>query len=375
MNIIVSKENIINSLNKVGKAITSKPSLPILNSVFMEAKNNKLVLRGTDTDISVETEIPVEVLNEGKLLVDYKIFNEIIRKLPNEKITLTSAGSEVDIICKKSKFSVVLRDASEYPEFPKVDDKSTISIKLKQADLRELINKVYFSASTDDARPILKGVFIEVQNSRFTLTTMDGYRLSTASIKIDKDMLATAVADSKHMIEISKLLDNSGEVEIGFTENKILCQIGNTTTICRLLEGKYMNYQSLINQFGNNDKQFNVNRNELLLAIERANLLSKNDKGKNLVKFVIKDTLTIVSRSNVGNSTEELEINNSAGFTETFEIAFNSLFINDILRNLINEDLTFYMSSNDKPCIIRGKGVSEEEETFLVLPVRINLIN
>lgn len=373
----ISKENLLEGL-KVGKSINGKSPLEALNGVYIEAAGDKIIFRGSDVDISIETSVVADVYVEGKLLVDYKIFSNIARKLPNDCITIDSGeGPEVNIICKKSHFKLIAMDCNEYPKFPKLDDEKTVSIKIPQSDLREAINKVYFAASLDDTRPILKGTLIEIENNKLNLAAMDGYRVSTASLYVDADKKVSAIPDTKHLVEVSRLLGSTGIVEIGFTDNKILFKMDNTTTICRLLEGSYVNYRSIISPFMDECKyKFDINRNEIISALERATLLSKGKDGRNLIKFKINEnseTLNIVSRSTMGNSTEEVVITDSEGFTETFEIAFNSTYLSDILKHLGNEELTFYLNSNVNPCIIRGKGVSKDFETFLVLPVRINL--
>lgn len=378
MKINISKDNLLEGLSKVGKAISGKSLIQSLSGVYLESKGDKVIFRGSDTDISIETVVGAEVLIEGSLLLDYKLFSEIIRRLPNDSISIDSEeGAEVSINCKKSNFKLLTMDHAEYPQFPKLDDEKTISVKIPQSDFKEIINKVYFAASLDDTRPILKGTLIEIKDRKLNLAALDGYRVSTSSLNIDIDVEVSVVPDTKHLVEVSKLLGQVGVVEIGFTDNNILFKMDNTTTLCRLLEGKFVNYVSIIGPFMDEYKyKFDINRNEIINALDRATLLSKGKDGRNLIKIKIEkdsDTLNIVSRSTLGNSTEEVIINDSEGFTEEFEIAFNSTYLNDIFKHIDNEDLTFYLNSNINPCIIRGKGVSKELETFLVLPVRLAL--
>lgn len=383
MKINISKDILLEGLSKVGKAISGKSLIQSLSGVYLESKGDKVIFRGSDTDISIETVVGAEVLMEGSLLLDYKLFSEIIRRLPNDSITIDSEeGAEVSINCKKSHFKLLTMDHTEYPKFPELDDEKTVSIKVPQSDFKETINKVYYAASLDDTRPILKGTLIEIKDRKLTLVALDGYRVSYSSFNahdgIDLNLDISVVPDTKHLVEISKLLGQVGILEIGFTDNNILFKMDNTTIICRLLEGKFINYVSVIGPFMDEYKyKFDINRNEIINALDRATLLSKGKDGRNLVKIKINkdsDTLNIVSRSTLGNSTEEVVITNSEGFTEEFEIAFNSTYLNDIFKHIDNEDITFYLTSDVNPCIIRDKSVSKELETFLVLPVRLNLV-
>lgn len=379
MKINISKESLLDGLLRVGKAISGKSTLPALSGVFLEGRNNKLLIRGTDIDISIETVVEAEILNAGYLLVDYKVFLEVIRKLPNDLIVIDSdEETGVNIICKKSHFTLTTMDHSDFPVLGGINANELKRIKVSQSDFKTMISKVYFAASIDDSRPILKGILLEVKNKKLTLVGLDGYRLSMASIYIDSDEDISSVADTKHLLEVSKLLGQTGIVEIGFTSNNILLKTNNTITLCRLLEGNYVDYNSIAGPFVNEYKyKLDINKNEFLSAIDRAVLLSKGNDGKNLIKLKVNEEseiLNICSRSVVGKSTEDININNSTGFTQAFEIAFNAIYLTDVLKSIDNEDVTLYFTSNNSPCIIRGKDVSNDSETFLVLPVRLNLV-
>lgn len=376
MKLNISKESLLQALSKVGRAINGKTTLPSSVGVYIECKDNKVIFRGMDTDIAVQTFIDqdIEILLEGQLLVDYKLFTEVIRRLPNDMIYISQEGALIDINCKKSSFNLLAMDATEYPSFPNIEDNNSINVN--QGELKELINKVYFSAAIDETRPILKGTLIEVKNKQLRLVTLDGYRLSLAGINIESDIDISVVPDTKHLVEVSRMLGQAGEVELIFSNNNILFRIDNTITICRLLEGSYINYRSLLGQSVTEHRYtFSINKNEFHSALERAILLSKGKDGKNLIRLEIDNNKLIInSKSTMGNSKEELIINDAIGFTEKFEIAFNSAYIIDILKNNNYENVNFYLTSNVNPCIIRGQNVLKDKETFLVLPVRLNMV-
>ena len=375
MKINVSKENLLEGLLKVGKGITGKSNNMALSGVCIKAEGNTITFRGTDIDISIETSSEAEVLIDGSLLVDYKMLLEIVRRLPNDLVIIDNEeGGEVTINCKKSSFKIVTMDINEYPKFPELKDDKTTSLIIAQSALKELITNVHYAASQDDTRPILKGILLELIGSKLNLVALDGYRLAVSSDNITsaiKDI--TVVMDSKHFIEVSKLLNQKGDVEIGITDNNILFKIDETTIICRLLEGQFINYRSLITN--ENKFKFDVNRLEFLSALDRAILVNKGD-GQNLIKLTIdnnREKLNISSRSKVGNSTEEINISNVEGLDEEFKIGFNSKYLLDILKNNSNDEICMHGTSEVQPCIIRGKDIPNEIETHLVLPVRIVL--
>lgn len=378
MKINVSKDTLLEGLLRVGKAISGKSNLSALSGVFIEGKGDKLIIRGSDTDISIETFVQADVLIEGYLLIDYKVFLEVIRKLPNDLILIDSEdGPEVSIICKKSHFNLITMDHTEYPQINGLNKKILV-FNVPQSDFKSLVNKVYFAASIDDTRPILKGTLIEIKNKKLNLVALDGFRLSIASVNADVDFEVSVVPDTKHLLEVSKLLGQTGIVQIGFTDNHILFKTDNTVTLCRLLEGSFVDYKAIVGPFVSEyTNKLDINRNELLAAIDRAILLSKGKDGRNLIKLKVNensDNLNIGSRSTVGKSTEDITISNAEGFKEPFEIAFNAVYLNDVLKNIYDEDITLYFNTSNSPCIIRGKDVDKELETFLILPVRLNLV-
>ncbi|MDU2121919.1 MAG: DNA polymerase III subunit beta [Clostridium celatum] len=375
MNINISKENLLDSLIKVGKGITGKSTNMALSGVYIIAEGKNIIFRGTDIDISIETSVEAEVLIGGSLLVDYKMLLEIVRKLPNDLVSIDSEeGEEVTINCKKSNFKILTMDYKEYPNFPKLKDENTTSILVNQSILKELISSVSYAASQDDTRPILKGILIELIGNKLNLVALDGYRLAISSNIITSSSKDTsAVIDCKHFIEISKLLNQKGAVEIGITSNNILFKVDETTIICRLLEGKFINYNSLISN--ENKFKFDIDRLAFLSALDRAILVNKGD-GQNLIKLTIDkngEKLNISSRSQVGNSSEEINISNVEGLSEEFKIGFNSKYLLDILKNNYNDEICMSGISELQPCIIRGKDISKDIETHLVLPVRIVL--
>lgn len=176
MNIKISKENLLTGLTKVGKAVTGKSTNPILQGVYMECSGNSLIFRGTDNDISVETKVEAEVLASDSMVVDYKIFIEVVRKLPNSMINLEKEGQEVNISCEKSNITILTLDENNYPNFPKIDEKS-VYIKIPQTILKELILGVSFAAAQDETRPILQGILFEHREATFPHPLRWNFRL------------------------------------------------------------------------------------------------------------------------------------------------------------------------------------------------------
>ena len=364
MNFICSKQKLLEGISIVTKAITGKTTMPILEGIYLNATNEGLTLIGSDMDVSIETKVEAEVFNQGSIVVDAKIFSEIIRKLPNSEIKIEITENDlIQITCEKSLFNLVFMNSSEYPELPNINEELTVEVP--QNLLKNMIKGTSFAIAQDETRPILQGILFEVKDKKLNLVALDGYRLAVRSELLNIDDNIEVVIPGKTFNEVSKILeDNEDIVKITFTANHILFNINNTKIISRLLDGKYVNYLSLLPQ--EYKLVVEVKKQELQNGIERASLMAK-DGNSNLVRLDIhEDNLIITSNSQLGKVREELNINLQG---DELEIAFNSRYLLDVLKNMEEEDVIIELTSSVTPCVIKGKNMNNAK--YLVLPVRI----
>lgn len=358
------KQKILEGISIVQKAITGKSTVSILEGIYINASQSGLTLIGSDMDISIETKVDADVLEEGSIVIDAKIFGEIIRKLPNSTIKIETMENQViEITCEKSVFDVIYMNTSDFPDFPKINDELKISVN--QNILKNMIRGTSFAIAQDETRPILQGILFEVKNKNLNLVALDGYRLAVKSEFLDNDIDIEVVIPGKILNEVSKILEDTDEiVDITFTNNHILFNLEKTKIISRLLEGKFINYNSLLPQ--EHKLLVNVNRQELQNAIERASLMAK-DGNTNLIKLdVQQDNLIITSNSQLGKVREEISMKLQG---EQIQIAFNSRYLLDVLKNMEDDEVVMKMTSGISPCVLEEK--NNENAKYLVLPVRL----
>ena len=358
------KQKILEGISIVQKAITGKSTVSILEGIYINADQSGLTLIGSDMDISIETKVDADVLEEGSIVIDAKIFGEIIRKLPNSTIKIETMENQViEITCEKSVFDVIYMNTSDFPDFPKINDELKISVN--QNILKNMIRGTSFAIAQDETRPILQGILFEVKNKNLNLVALDGYRLAVRSEFLDNDIDIEVVIPGKILNEVSKILEDTDEiVDITFTDNHILFNLEKTKIISRLLEGKFINYNSLLPQ--EHKLLVNVNRQELQNAIERASLMAK-DGNTNLIKLDIQqDNLIITSNSQLGKVREEISMKLQG---EQIQIAFNSRYLLDVLKNMEDDEVVMKMTSGISPCVLEEK--NNENAKYLVLPVRL----
>jgi len=352
------------AISTVQKAVTGKSTMAILEGILIIAKNNELTLIGSDIDLSIETKVNAEIIEEGSMVVDGKLFGDLIKKLPNDDVEITTQeNSSIEIVCQKSRATLIHMNAEDFPSLPKINENMILSVS--QKILKNMIRGTIFAAAQDETRPILTGVLFEIKNRNLNLVALDGLRVALRSENVDNDNTISAVIPAKTLSEVAKILEEGEDtVNITFTSNHILFNLGETKIISRLLEGEFIKYESIIPDEYN--LRIVVKRDEMLDCIERASLMAK-EGNTNLVKLDIQeDTMVITSNSQLGKSREELNVIMQG---QGLQIAFNSKYLIDVLKIMEEDEVVMEFSSSVSPCVVKNKEVNNC--TYLVLPVRI----
>jgi DNA polymerase-3 subunit beta len=346
------------------KAITGKSTLPVLQGIYIKTLGNEIILTGSDIDLSIETKINADVIENGSIVVDSRLFGDIIKKLPNDIIEITtSENNTLEIICQRSVFNLTHMSSDDFPNLPQINENMILS--LSQRILKNMIKSTIFAIAQDETRPVLTGVLFEIKDKKLNLVALDGYRLALRNEIVDNDNTLNAVIPGKTLSEVSKILEEEDKtVNITFTPNHILFNLGKTKVISRLLEGEFIKYNSIIPEEYN--LKITAKKTNLLDCIERASLLAK-EGNTNLVKFEIEeDNLIITSNSQLGKVREELNIILQG---QPLQIAFNSKYLIDVLKIMEEEEIVMHLTSSVSPCILKNK--ESDNCTYLILPVRL----
>jgi len=352
------------AVSTVQKAVTGKSTMPILGGILIKAYDGEILFTGSDLDLSIEKKISSEVIEPGTVVIDAKLFGEIIRKLPNDIIEIrTVDSSSIQISCQKSKFKLIHMNSDEFPELPHISENMIFSVP--QRILKNMIKGTIFATAADDSRPVLTGVLFEIKDRKLNLVALDGYRLALRSEALDTDNAINAVIPGKTLSEVSKILNDSDDnVNITFTPNNILFNLNQTKVTSRLLDGEFIKYNSIIPSEYN--LKVTAKRLELLDCIERAALMGK-EGSTNLVKLDIEEeNLVITSNSQLGTVREELSIILQG---QPLQIAFNSKYLIDVLKIMEEDEIIMELTSSVSPCIIKNSEL--DNCTYLVLPVRL----
>lgn len=349
---------------RVSKALSNKPTNPILEGIKISAEDNELTLSATDTDLSIEKKIKADIKVEGETVVPGKFITEFVKKLSNSEIELEVNDKNQLLIRYDGNESIIqCYNVIEYPGFKKLKTDEWFGIS--QKDLKALISKTIFSVALDDSRPILKGVLFDIDQKEISAVALDGYRLARVKKKSTANVKKQIVVPTRSLNEISRLLDDSDDIiNVYIDSNAIMIDTVDTKIISRLLEGDFVNYKQIIPM--NYETFVIVNKLQLEDALERVSLLSKVGQN-NFVKFDIKEgAVQLTSNSEIGNIKEKISaVLNGKDVT----IAFNPRFILESLKASNDEFVKLCLNTSSNPCVIVP--TEGDEFLYLILPVRM----
>ncbi|MCA0384979.1 MAG: DNA polymerase III subunit beta [Firmicutes bacterium] len=355
------------AISMVSKAVSSKTTLPILSGIFFEASNNQLKVIGNDLNLSIETSIEATIIETGSVVIPARLFSELIRKLPNEEITFNIGENYVvEILCGESSYKIVGLPGHEYPELPVIDQDSSFLIDKEL--FANMIRQTSFAISQDESRPILTGALLEIENGRFNMVAIDGFRMAIKKAIIKTDLSKKAVVPGRTLNEINKLLsqsDSKGDLRISFDDKQVLFSTGDLKVYSRLLAGEFINYHQIL---PSEYKSMALTETDsFLTAIDRSFLMARENKNVAIKLEVKDDFIKITSNSEMGSSIEKVHIKLEG---HDLEIGFNPKYLIDALKIIDSESIKLEFVNNVSPCIIRP--ADNDNYIYLVLPCRIS---
>ncbi len=366
MKLIFSKNDILKGVGIVLKAVPTRTTMSILECILIDATTNEIKFTANDMELGIETKVNGEIIEKGKIAIDAKLFSEIIRKLPDNEITIDTDNNYLaTITCEKSMFTINGKSGDDFSYLPMIEKSK--SIKLSQFYLKEVINQTIFSTATNDNNKMMTGELFEVRDNELKVVALDGHRIAIRNIKLDMNAdEVKVVVPGKTLTEISKILSNDADsiVNIYFTNNHILFEFDNTIVVSRLIEGEYFK----INQMLSNDyvTKILVNKKEFLNCIDRATLLIKEGDKKPIIIDIADGSLELKVNSAIGSLDESIDITKDG---KNIMIGFNPKFLIDALRVIEDEEINIYLVNSKAPCFIKDK---EEKYIYLILPVNFN---
>ena len=377
MKLLIQRSHLVQAIQNVHKAVSSKSTIPVLSGIKMAADKDGVRLTATDLEIGIETFIPthiedepiMDVIEPGAIVLSARYFADIVKKLPTQQVEIEVKQNYLTIIrAGKSEYNLHGLDHEEFPRLPQVNDQHVFTI---QADIfKDMIRQVAFSVSTEEIRPMLTGVLFSLKNGQLKFVATDSHRLATREATVEAAPtleLSNVIVPGKSLNELARLLpDNDSLIDVVVAENQVLVKMNRTQFYTRLVDGQYPDISRIIPTTFKSG--ITVNTKELYNAVERAQLIAK-DSDNNLVRFTIKpDQLQITSNSpDVGKVSEVIDGIKMTG--DELLIAFNAKYVMDALRVLDSDELVIEFTGSMSPFLM--KQPDNPRFLYLVVPVRI----
>ena len=363
--------NLQKGIGIVEKAVSTRSSLPVLENIFIEVLDNKLVLRGNDLEIGIQKTIDLETSEVGKVLVRAKTMGSIVSKLADSNVDISVDATNKLIIRsdKHADFDLLGTNSEEYPVFPEIESGIKLQIKIEQ--LRNLIKHTIYSVSLDETKQFLNGILIKNEQQKLVFVSTDGYRLSVKSTDIalpDQDF--SAIVPFKAMNEIYKILQqyNADElVTINISANQVAFIFDTVVFVSRIIQGQFPDYKQVFPKEIKNSYELSLNA--LLTACERASIFAA--ESNNVIKLTFSpESVSIFSQAaSLGEFKESIPLTPTAGEGE-LTISFNVRLLLDMLKNAESDDLQISFFNELSPSIFSIK--SDDSFQYILMPIRVN---
>ena len=365
MNLKFQKAQLVNALSIVMKAVSTKTSSVILESILISASDNRVVLDATDTELSIQTEVDAVIVKAGGVVLNAKLFSEIVRKFDS---TESLIELEVDndfkttIRCEQAVFNIMGIDPVEFIPMPKIDRDAFIS--LSQFSLKEVIRQTEFSTAISDINRMMGGELIDVKNNVAKFVTLDGHRMSIRNIELMGEYEdQKCVVPIKSLQEVMRIIDSDTQknVNIYFSKDHILFEFDRTLVLSRILDGEFFRIESMLSN--DYDTKVNVSRLKLQSAIEQSMILIRENEHKPMILDIENGMLKLSVNSSLGFMDAKVNIEKSGS---DLKIAFNPKFLVDALKVIDDDFVNIYFTNAKSPCFIRD---DKNTYTYLILPV------
>ncbi len=374
MKFIASSTTMLNHLQAISRVINSKSTLPILDCFLLELKGNRLTMTAADSETRLETWIEVSnVEGEGSLAINAKNLLDPLRELPDQPLTfdIDDETLEVYIYYHNGKYNFVGLKGDEYPEPKPLKEDTSMSLNIYSETLLSGINRTVFATADDELRPVMNGIYFDITTDDITFVASDGHKLVRVTTTESKgDGRSSFILPKKPANLLKSILPReSGEVEITFDENNAYIKMETYTMICRFVEGRYPNYNSVIPQ--NNPNKITLDRLTLLNALKRVSVFSNPSIG--LVKLQLSDNNIIITAQDIDFLTAAEETLECSYNGNVMNIGFKAAFLIEILDNIPSSDVHIELSDPSRAGLILPVEKEENEDMLtLLMPMMLN---
>ncbi len=374
MKFIISSTELLGHLTAVSKVISSKHTLPILDNFLFDLQNSELVITATDLETTMISKIELEnATGEGKLAVEARRLTTILKEFPEQPLTfdINMETLKVDILSANGKFSIVGQDADEFPHLTSIEEEQEVELKMSSNLLSVGINKTIFATGDDEIRPVINGISIKIEPGVITFAASDSHKLVRYKrMDIETSIESEFILPKKPANLLKNILPTDDtEITLKTDMRTAIFSINGYELICKLIDGKYPNYNSIIPV--ESSQKVIINRLELFNTIRRVAVFS--NQTSNLIELQIKPNSLTVSAQDIDFSISAYENISCQYDGEDISIGFQSIFLNEILSNINSNDVVIELEGAQRAGLILPleRDNDNEDELMLLMPITL----
>jgi DNA polymerase III subunit beta len=363
LKITVPKDELVQALGVVSRAVSNRTSVQILSGILLEASGAELRVAATDMELSLRATIAAQIDGDGSIVLPGKTLVDIARLLPSDEVTIERRQSEsvVHVTAGSASYTLHTYNPEDFPRLPDVTSVQTFPVD--RESLLETIQRVARAASRDESRPVLTGILVQFAGGTLTMAATDSYRLAVKETELGgKAPDLEAIVPGRALTELARVATAGDSIDVGVHENQVVFGTEGIWLTTRRIDGQFPNYRQLLpEQF---EHELTLPRTELLEVVRRASVMIQRATPLQL-RFA-EGEITVIARTHeVGESQESMPAPYSG---ETLEIGFNADFLREGLESVDGDDIRFKLISPLRPAVLQGDG---DEFTYLVMPIRL----
>lgn len=376
MNFVVSSSSLLSHLQAISKVISTKNTMPILDNILFEVKDGKIKATASDIETTLSTEIETETITaEGNIAIPAKILLDILKEFPEQPLNfdINTDNFSIRLTSDRGEYSLVGQNADEYPQPNESEESAKVSINTSCELLSDAINKTLFATANDELRPVMNCILFEVSNDNITFVASDAHKLVRYK-RFDANAESgdnSFILPKKPATLLKNILPKKEDVvKVEFSDNRANFVFDTYTLSCKLAEGKFPNYNSVIPQ--NNPNKIIIDRNEFYNTLRRVSVVS--NPASNLIKMEVSADQMIISAQDLDFSQSGHETLGCQYDGQNLAIGFKSSFLLEILSNIDSDNIVIELSDPTRPGLFLpyDNENADEDILMLLMPMMIN---
>src|SRR5262245_12327836 len=359
-----AKEELTRALSVVGRAVSTRATVQVLGGVLLRASGGRMELSATDMELSLRLSVEAQVEGDGAVVAPGRLLVDLARLLPESEVVLEHRSEQgvLEVTCGPASYKLNTYSAEDFPKLPDVQGAQTFGVDASA--FLETVSRVARAASRDESRPVLTGVLVRFEGGKLIMAATDSYRMSVKETELTGGAAAEleAIVPARALTELSRIAQDSGELQIGVQENHVIFGAGEVWLTTRRIDGQFPNYKQLLPEPF--EHEVALPRDEFLEVVRRASVMAQRNSPLRL-RFADGEVTISAQTQDVGEARESLPVPFSG---EALEIGFNPEFLRDGLESVETDEIALRLISPLRPGLLRS---DDEEFSYLIMPIRL----